>query len=69
MLVGWREPALAPAILGNRQGAVLGICDDGSGEVLCYDALADDELVDGAARRRERGAERAHGGCGSSSRS
>jgi hypothetical protein len=24
---------------------VLGLCDDGSGEVLCYDALADEELT------------------------
>jgi predicted trehalose synthase len=47
VLVGWREPALAPAILGSRQGAVLGTCDDGSGEVLCYDALADEELATG----------------------
>jgi len=47
VLVGWREPALAPAILGSRQGAVLGICDDGSGEVLCYDAFADEELSAG----------------------
>ncbi|MGA8295739.1 MAG: hypothetical protein WB770_01715, partial [Acidimicrobiales bacterium] len=45
LLVGWREPALAPAVLGSHQGAVLGLCDDGSGEVLCYDALADDELA------------------------
>ena len=44
VLVGWREPALAPAVLGDRQGAVLGMCDDGSGDVLCYDALADEEL-------------------------
>jgi len=42
VLVGWREPALAPAVLGDRQGAVLGMCDDGSGDVLCYDALADE---------------------------
>ncbi len=47
VLVGWREPALAPAVLGNQQGAVLGMCDDGSGEVLCYDALADEELSTG----------------------
>jgi maltokinase len=47
VLVGWREPALAPAVLGSRQGAVLGICDDGSGEVLCYDAFADEELSAG----------------------
>jgi len=44
VLVGWREPALAPAVLGSHQGAVLGLCDDGAGEVLCYDALADEEL-------------------------
>ncbi len=44
VLVGWREPALAPAVLGDRQGAVLGMCDDGAGDVLCYDALADEEL-------------------------
>jgi len=47
VLVGWRESALAPAVLGSRQGAVLGMCDDGSGEVLCYDALADEELSTG----------------------
>jgi len=44
VLVGWREAALAPAVLGDHQGAVLGMCDDGSGDVLCYDALADEEL-------------------------
>jgi len=47
VLVGWREPAHAPAVLGSRQGAVLGVCDDGAGEVLCYDALADEELATG----------------------
>jgi predicted trehalose synthase len=44
VLVGWREPTLAPAVLGNHHGAVLGMCDDGDGDVLCYDALADEEL-------------------------
>ncbi|MGO9963522.1 MAG: maltokinase N-terminal cap-like domain-containing protein [Acidimicrobiales bacterium] len=44
VLLGWRDAALAPAMLGDHQGAVLGMCDDGSGEVLCYDALADEEL-------------------------
>jgi len=47
VLVGWREPSLAPAVLGDHQGAVLGMCDDGSGDVLCYDALADEELSTG----------------------
>ena len=45
VLVGWRDAAQAPAALGDHQGAVLGMCDDGSGEVLCYDALADEELA------------------------
>ncbi|MGA3352435.1 MAG: hypothetical protein ABSD85_04510 [Acidimicrobiales bacterium] len=45
VLVGWRDPAQAPAALGEQQAAVLGLCDDGSGEVLCYDALADEELA------------------------
>jgi maltokinase len=44
VLVGWREPALAPAALGNHQGAVMGACDDGLSDVLAYDALADEEL-------------------------
>ena len=47
VLVGWRDPVLAPAVLGEHQGAVLGMCDDGSGDVLCYDALADEELATG----------------------
>jgi predicted trehalose synthase len=47
VLVGWREPTLAPAVLGDHQGAVLGICHDGSAEVFCYDALADEELATG----------------------
>ena len=47
ILVGWRDSALAPAMLGDHHGAVLGLCDDGSGEVLCYDALADEELSTG----------------------
>ena len=54
VLVGWREAALAPAVLGDHQGAVLGMCDDGSGDVLCYDALADEELSTGFACRGER---------------
>jgi predicted trehalose synthase len=45
VLVGWRDPAQAPGALGDQQGSVLGICDDGAGEVLCYDALADEELA------------------------
>ncbi len=45
VLVGWRDPAQAPAALGEHQGAVLGMCDDGSGDVLCYDAIADEELA------------------------
>jgi predicted trehalose synthase len=44
ILVGWREAAIAAAVLGSHRGAVLGLCDDGSGEVLCYDAMADEEL-------------------------
>src|ERR1035438_154417 len=44
VMVGWREASLAPAVLGDHQGAVLGMCSDGVGDVLCYDALADDEL-------------------------
>jgi len=47
VLVGWREVALAPAVLGDHQGAVLGMCSDGGGDVLCYDALADEELSRG----------------------
>jgi predicted trehalose synthase len=45
VLVGWRDAAQAPGALGDHQGAVLGMCDDGTGEVLCYDALADEELA------------------------
>lgn len=47
VVVGWREASLAPAVLGDHQGAVLGMCSDGAGDVLCYDALADDELSAG----------------------
>ncbi|MFZ2057071.1 MAG: hypothetical protein WAV54_06660 [Acidimicrobiales bacterium] len=47
VLIGWREPALAPAVIGDHQGAVLGMCDDGLGDVLCYNALADEELSTG----------------------
>ena len=45
VLVGWRDPVQTPAALGEHQGAVLGMCDDGAGDVLCYDALADEELA------------------------
>lgn len=44
VLVGWRDPTHPPA-LGDQQGAVLGMCDDGGGDVICYDALADEELA------------------------
>jgi predicted trehalose synthase len=47
ILVGWRDAALAPAVLGDHAAAVLGICEDGSGDVLCYNALVDDELSTG----------------------
>jgi predicted trehalose synthase len=45
ILVGWRDPTLAPAVLKDEPGAVLGVCDDGAGEVLCYNAMADEELA------------------------
>ena len=45
VLVGWRDLAQGPATLGDQQGAVLGVCDDGTGDVLCYAALADEELA------------------------
>jgi len=59
VLVGWRDAALAPAVLGGHQGAVLGMCDDGLGEVLCYDALADEELSTGLLAVASAGRERA----------
>ena len=70
VLVGWRDLAQGPATLGDQQGAVLGVCDDGTGDVLCYAALADEELATRAARRRERGhpsAPRAPASCSRSS--
>ena len=45
VLVGWRDLTQGPAALGDQQGAVLGVCDDGAGDVLCYAALADEELA------------------------
>ena len=45
LLVGWRDAADVPALLGARHGAVLGVAHDDDGEVVCYDALADDELA------------------------
>ena len=51
VLVGWRDPAQAPAALGDHQGAVMGMCDDGAGDVLCYDALADEDLATRTPRR------------------
>lgn len=59
VLVGWREPAVAPAILGAQQGAVLGICDDAGSDVVAYDALCDEELALVLLGVASRGTERA----------
>ena len=45
LVLGWRDLASAPGMLAGRPGAVLGPGEDGEGEVLVYDALADGELV------------------------
>ena len=59
VMVGWREASLAPAVLGDHPGAVLGMCDDGAGDVLCYDALADDDLSTSLLEVASAGQERA----------
>jgi hypothetical protein len=45
LVLGWRPIAEASGVLGARPGAVLGSAQDASGEVLVYDALADEELT------------------------
>ncbi len=45
LVLGWRPIGLAPGMLGARPGSVLGSAHDELGEVLVYDALADEELV------------------------
>lgn len=45
LVLGWRDLKVAPGVLGTRAGAVLGPGEDDEGDVLVYDALADDELV------------------------
>ena len=45
LVLGWRSVTLAPGVLGAQSGAVLGPGQDGTGDVLVYDALADSELV------------------------
>lgn len=44
--VGWREAAEASSVLRGRESAILGAAPvDGAGEVLLYDALADEALL------------------------
>ncbi|MGH9303350.1 MAG: hypothetical protein ACRDZ5_02935 [Acidimicrobiales bacterium] len=45
LVLGWRGLEIAPGMLGARLGAVLGPGSDAEGEVLIYDALADEALV------------------------
>jgi maltokinase len=58
VLVGWRPVAQATATL-LRPGAVLGIGSDAGGDVLLYDALADQELCLDLLRAATGGRERA----------
>jgi predicted trehalose synthase len=59
VMVGWREASLAPAVLGDRPGAVLGMCRDDEGDLLCYDALADEDLSSSLLEVASGGRERA----------
>jgi maltokinase len=44
--VGWREAAEAASVLRGRESAILGAPSvEGAGEVLLYDAIADEELL------------------------
>jgi len=45
VIVGWRDATTAAAVLRGRDSALLGAVPSPSGEVLVYDALADDELL------------------------
>ncbi|MGH9296806.1 MAG: hypothetical protein ACRDZP_02375 [Acidimicrobiales bacterium] len=45
LVLGWREVATAPGVLGSRPNAVVGPANDGRSDVLVYDALADGDLV------------------------
>jgi maltokinase len=45
LIVGWRDATTAAAVLRGRDVALLGAVPSPSGEVLVYDALADDELL------------------------
>lgn len=45
LVLGWRETAVAPGVLGARPDAVLGPGSDSRGDVLVYDFIADQELV------------------------
>ena len=63
------RPALGPGVLGDHHGAVLGMCDDGPDEVLCYDALADEELSTRLLSSRDRRLRERTTACASSSRS
>jgi maltokinase len=44
--IGWRDATSAASVLRGRESAILGACAlEGAGEVLVYDALADEELL------------------------
>lgn len=45
VLIGWRTPTEVAGVLRGRESALLGPWNDGSGSVLAYDAVADDELA------------------------
>jgi maltokinase len=46
VMVGWREAASASSVLRGQEGSILGAwAAPGAGEVLLYDALADEELL------------------------
>jgi maltokinase len=45
VIVGWRDATAAAAVLRGRDSALLGAVPSPGGEVLVYDALADDELL------------------------
>lgn len=47
IVIGWRDMAVAPGVLGGRPNAVLGPARHGAEDVLVYDAMADGELVVG----------------------
>jgi maltokinase len=45
LIIGWRDPSEVAKTLHGRESALLGSWDDGEGNVLVFDAIADDECA------------------------